>query len=306
MKRVFFAESMQSTPFQEGRRRDSLDLPDDIRLVDNAPDADIVVARFHYELAPHFQLGRQYYLWTHEPNWCSVAEKQFVDAATGHVIHASTAWNGDIYVSPLYFFPFYRLDLEELRERARSKSKSCVVIATFRRKFDRYQGGVNVDLTEYRQRLAIGLQNAYDYCDIFGRSWPEDVRLSGESRGLGWHESKQEILQGYAFNLALENTVLSNYVTEKLWDAYSAACVPIYFGQGTGINEVLSDGSFIDCSGISSAGELYERLASVSLNRRLDIIGSAVSDIEKMARSTTRLDVARATVARFVERVREL
>lgn len=303
MKKVFFADPMTSTPLQEGgRQRDQF--PADVKVVESARDADVIVARNHYKLNDYFNLDREYYVWTHEPAWCPVAEQQFVDAATGRTIHASTPQNGDVYLSPLFYFPFYELDIDEILDLARQKSKPCAIMATFRTKYDRYLGAVNVDLSEHRQRLAIGLQRNYDFCDIFGQRWPKRVKVEGESRGEGWRATKQDILRDYSFNLAFESTKIHNYVTEKIWDPYVAGTIPLYHGRGSGVDAVLSDSSYIDCSDVKSAEELFDKLCSVSLHDRLEILRSALADIEKIRSSTTRQAIWNATADRFVERIR--
>jgi hypothetical protein len=42
--------------------------------------------------------------------------------------------------------------------------------------------------------------------------------------------SKLALLSGYRFNLAFENSLCRDYVTEKLYDPLRAGCVPVYFG----------------------------------------------------------------------------
>jgi hypothetical protein len=49
-----------------------------------------------------------------------------------------------------------------------------------------------------------------------------------ESRNI----SKNEFLQNYIYNICPENTYHSGYVTEKIFDACIAGCIPIYFGNG--------------------------------------------------------------------------
>ena len=43
--------------------------------------------------------------------------------------------------------------------------------------------------------------------------------------------NKHEWLQNYKFNLCFENASFPGYLTEKLFDAYNAGCVPIYWGD---------------------------------------------------------------------------
>ena len=42
--------------------------------------------------------------------------------------------------------------------------------------------------------------------------------------------SKLALLGGYAFSLVLENSIAADYVTEKLFHAFAAGCVPVYYG----------------------------------------------------------------------------
>lgn len=44
-------------------------------------------------------------------------------------------------------------------------------------------------------------------------------------------ENKTEWLQSYKFNLCFENSSYPGYLTEKLFDAFAAGCVPIYWGD---------------------------------------------------------------------------
>jgi hypothetical protein len=45
-------------------------------------------------------------------------------------------------------------------------------------------------------------------------------------------DDKQAFISGFKFNLALENSLLDGYVTEKIADAFCASTVPIYWGGG--------------------------------------------------------------------------
>lgn len=43
-------------------------------------------------------------------------------------------------------------------------------------------------------------------------------------------KDKHQFISGYKFNLALENSRISGYVTEKIADAFMAGTVPVYWG----------------------------------------------------------------------------
>ena len=49
------------------------------------------------------------------------------------------------------------------------------------------------------------------------------------SRDVG-RATKLQVLSGYKFNLAYENSIESDYVTEKFFDPLEAGCVPVYLG----------------------------------------------------------------------------
>nr|WP_272916661.1 glycosyltransferase family 10 [Helicobacter saguini] len=44
-------------------------------------------------------------------------------------------------------------------------------------------------------------------------------------------KNKIEWLKDYKFNLCFENSSYPGYLTEKLFDAFAAGCVPIYWGD---------------------------------------------------------------------------
>jgi len=60
----------------------------------------------------------------------------------------------------------------------------------------------------------------------------EDARgrcLNGGNRSLAVGESKMGVFRRYRFCFAIENSIAHDYVSEKLWDAFAAGCVPIYY-----------------------------------------------------------------------------
>jgi hypothetical protein len=49
--------------------------------------------------------------------------------------------------------------------------------------------------------------------------------------GNQYSGDKVELLKNYTFNIAFENVIQSGYVTEKLFEALLAGCIPIYWGS---------------------------------------------------------------------------
>jgi hypothetical protein len=72
----------------------------------------------------------------------------------------------------------------------------------------------------HKQRLDFAMrlkQKLGDEVDLFGR-------------GIREIEDKWDALAPYAYHVALENSCVDDYWTEKLADAYLAGCYPIYYG----------------------------------------------------------------------------
>lgn len=301
-KKVFFADNMQATPFMSGRIERLLTDPR-IEVVSKAEAADVIVSRRYSWLAEYFHIdGKAFYMWTHEPAWCTAAGPKVNDLITGRTIYVSTAHNGDVYLTPLYYFPFLPIDLSAQIALCRKKKKTCSILATYRDKFDRYLGDNNIDLTEYRQRVARDLQKKYKSCDICGRGWPKDIKVTEESRGVGWQLRKHDVMSDYKFNIALENTIAPNYVTEKIWQALKAACVPLAYGK-SGLADVLRPTSFIDCSGLRTGDDVFRVISSLSEEDRVGFVRSAYEDYVSIAAKWTKAEILQGVVARFCDRV---
>ena len=71
----------------------------------------------------------------------------------------------------------------------------------------------------------------------------------------------------YAFNrvrfcIAIENTMEAEYLTEKLWDAFRAGCIPIFKGRIG--NAVIPNNSIIDIDSFKSLDDLGNYLQNIS------------------------------------------
>ncbi|MGF1480225.1 MAG: glycosyltransferase family 10 domain-containing protein [Cyanophyceae cyanobacterium] len=108
-----------------------------------------------------------------------------------------------------------------------------------------------IDRTQnHRQRLAFlkQLQESSVEFDLYGR------RLPDWSRSLGSVDNKWYAMAPYYYNLAVENYADNEwYVSEKLWDALLAWCLPIYYG-GTAADRLLPPGSFLRLPSMDEKG----------------------------------------------------
>ncbi|GAA6620303.1 glycosyltransferase family 10 domain-containing protein [Scytonema sp. NUACC26] len=102
----------------------------------------------------------------------------------------------------------------------------------------------------HRQRLEFLrlLQSSQFDFDLYGRDLPEWASSNGQI-GNKWYG-----MAPYYYNLAIENYVDNDwYVSEKLWDALLAWCLPIYYG-GSAADKLLPPGSFIRIPSLDEAG----------------------------------------------------
>jgi hypothetical protein len=62
---------------------------------------------------------------------------------------------------------------------------------------------------------------------------------------------KWRFLSRYTHNLCFENTARPGYITEKIFDALSAGCLPLYDGD-PGVTEWFSEDAYVNCSRLSA------------------------------------------------------
>lgn len=112
--------------------------------------------------------------------------------------------------------------------------------------------GINRTLN-HRQRLEFlrSLQENNIPFDLYGRNLPQ------WSNNLGELNNKWYGMAPYYYNLSIENYKDNDwYVSEKLWDALLAWCLPIYYG-GPAADKLLPPGSFLRLPSMDEKGIAY-------------------------------------------------
>ncbi len=175
--------------------------------------------------------------------------------------------------APRRFDPAFQIDCDLSR-----KTKMCVLVATkqFRRN----------PLELYTARLeAIRWfeANHPDEFDLYGKGWDE-LGIRGHNRlrtmGLmgplkrifppqkrpsyrGMVADKIAAMKPYRFAICFENArEVPGYVTEKIFDAFMAGCVPVYWGAPD-ITQYVPENCFIDFRRFSGYAELYDFLKAM-------------------------------------------
>lgn len=146
----------------------------------------------------------------------------------------------------------------------------------------------------FRSEIYLDRQRAIEHFsltpdfDLYGRGWGEaSSALSRRAveaversyRGEIPPLDKVRTLAKYQFALCFENTSFPGYITEKIFDALAAGCIPVYRGAPD-IGHAVPADAFIDASGIDSLGELDARLRSVSPERGEEFLASARAFLE--------------------------
>lgn len=190
-------------------------------------------------------------------------------------------WNGDL-VDGKKYFKFYlpnkipanfQIDLA-------NRNKFCVTIAS-----QKYSSHPQELYSERVRAIRWFEQYHPDDFDLFGTLWeqpyftgklarlnlglqqfyiryPEVLRKNRFPSHRGTVKSKNAVMRQYKFALAYENAVFPGYITEKLFDALFAGCVPVYLGAPDVAAHVPPE-VFIDRRKFRDHAELYHYMKSM-------------------------------------------
>lgn len=112
----------------------------------------------------------------------------------------------------------------------------------------RFNNGAIMGLNSYRSLVAEGLQGEAVLRE--GQGWKE---VQQRQALPDWHLDKLAALDRRSYVVSgLENTHLSTYVSEKIFDAFAVLGIPLYYAQPNhGALRLVEDGSFINLTGMS-------------------------------------------------------
>lgn len=80
-------------------------------------------------------------------------------------------------------------------------------------------------------------------------------------------KDKIRFLSEYKFNLAIENSNTSGYVTEKIVQAWAAGCIPVYWGGSGTIMREFNKAAFVDCSDFATISDVADYLLELENDR---------------------------------------
>ena len=235
-----------------------------VSLAGSPAEAAVYVTRYSRVIGQPPVAGlprRPLLVWTHETRRSRETMRQVAPppGTPWTAVAVMNAWNGEVYTLPFIYWRFSRVP--ELPDPL--PPKRSVLVATWRAPgtFQCPIDGTDRDLTASRQAIALAMVNR-GAGDVFGRGWPDGLAkpVPGDATtdGGNWRRSgnaKGELLAGYRYVIAMENTLARYYVSEKLWDALAAARLPVYHVRGSGLEHWFPPDSIVD-AGRSGSPEI--------------------------------------------------
>ncbi len=293
--------------------------PFGLNCVDNPADSSVIFSSTYRNLENYiYQYGdkKKYFIWCDEPIWSSLDSRIFtnrinyVPASTIQgdrivVIYAMNIYTGEFFQDNHYFLHRgYFLDPQNVLERiqrvrlhiGRTSKKRVATLLSCRSgdSWEYKHSRTIYSLNAARMNLAL---EGYELklVDIYGKNWPHGMAIE-DSRDFTqdnnpW-QRKLDLYGGYSFAITLENTVAPHYVTEKIWHAILAGCIPVYCGQDSTIYEDFKVDSFIDTSSYKSNAELFshlENMSDIEYSLRYDrcleaLVTASLSSVDSLVR----------------------
>lgn len=152
--------------------------------------------------------------------------------------------------------------------------------------FSLYSRGINPQLLQsfrglgvLQQLLPAPLVN--QVVDVVVKRRQQHFRVVG--KGPVPPNDKILTFRNYRFAICYENTVLAGYISEKIFDCFAAACVPIYLGEAE-IERFIPAQCFIDRRKFTSDAQLYEFIKHMTYTtymKYVEAIGDFVKGVEQ-------------------------
>jgi hypothetical protein len=103
----------------------------------------------------------------------------------------------------------------------------------------------------------------YIHVDSYGKCW-HNVDTKENRFADNFIELASKTLESYRMALTFENIIQQDYITEKIWVAYSGGAIPVYFGPPDIYDWVPGNHTFIDPRNFSGPKELAEYMKRVA------------------------------------------
>lgn len=184
-----------------------------------------------------------------------VVQPEGYDPEVWKQFHKILTWDDDLVDGVKFFKYFYPVLKPRISEIVPFREKKfCAMFAK------RQSSRDERELYSEREKVIRFFEDKPGEFDLFGKNW--EKRQYRNWRGPV--QDKIGTLRGYKFNVCYENSRdLKGYVTEKIFDAFAAGVVPIYWGASN-IEEYVPEDCFIDRRRFGDWEELYRFLKGMS------------------------------------------
>jgi len=250
-----------------------------VEVVSSSEEADVILGAWVNDILPLMNVYgkmKRYMIWNCEPIWTAMEGTASFRSRTylmpenlGQIIpvHVMNITTGDVFTNNYFLCEAKLSDVD-----ASLKSKPCfdgsnrkvVALMTYRseKKFSYHINDSYFSLNNERCRWALdGYMKGL--VDIYGCGWPGNI-AKGESR-KDFNLTKNNIIKDYYFNFCPGNTVVTGYVTEKIWDSVAAGCLPIYYaGSGHSVYKDFPEKSFIDIADYKDISDLWDFILKIT------------------------------------------
>jgi hypothetical protein len=116
------------------------------------------------------------------------------------------------------------------------------------------------ELYSEREKAIRFYEDKPDEFDLYGNNWGKRKYNNWRGRAA----DKLGTLKQYKFCICYENMRdFNGYITEKIFDAFAAGCVPVYWGAPN-VTKWIPEECFIDRRKFSSDQEIYDYLKSIT------------------------------------------
>ena len=199
-------------------------------------------------------------------------------------------WHPDWVDNKKYFQIFHTMKIpENFRVDLAAKDKFCVAVSS--QKYSTHKQAL------YKERFGIIRWFEREHpgqFDLYGQRWdrfyfsnslwrlnillakfyrcfPVRFRTKPFPSHRGTVACKRDVMRFYKFAVVYENAVFPGYLTEKIFDAFFAGCVPLYLGAPDILKYIPAE-TFIDRRQFPSDEALYRHLTSMSEKEYLERI----------------------------------
>lgn len=184
-------------------------------------------------------------------------------------------WDNSLLDNRCFFYFCYPVLQPMINETVSFETKKLAVMINMNK------GSSHKDslYAERREVIMFFKNNHAGDFDLYGHDWPNFKNYKGQT------DDKIACLKGYRFCYAYENMRnVSGYVTEKIFDAFAAGCVPIYWGAKN-ITDYVPKNCFIDRRDFSNNEQLYQFLKNMSK----EVYETYIANIKKFLASDAAL-----------------